>query len=412
MVVYSKTLFDDAIIHRSCSEFMHPWSPSCLEGIMMFTLSAFVGCFKMSLALHSIQILYKGKNLTKKQLRNKLLQMIRYGLSGPLMCFVFMSTSCLIRNIRGRFGYYTFLSLPATISAAPTLFAISPYGRYQVITGVSNSVIETLMLVMDTLNVCKKTITKEMVIFMLSNAGLFYIIKLWKKTTPEKPLPEFWFYYPSAVRDIKVEENDENETATKLKKHDYCCPNFELCISNILKSTWYYFSCGLALGILKSFILHINKPKSLAKHIFDRRSLNLGIFLGTYVMLAKATNCLLCRLKGVDSEYYGLPAGMLSGLSYYFYPNTTLCLAPFCFLISLIWSYYDVNNKAFKGFPVQVILFMFSVGFLYHSIGTTPDDCAKIYLNTFTWGTNGRLDEMRSTYKTIMDQYLKTKRPM
>ncbi|XP_065225639.1 transmembrane protein 135 homolog [Planococcus citri] len=377
---------------KPCREFIHPWSPTCTQGIVEMVLSAIKGSGKFSLALHTLQLLSKGKNLTKQHVKYVAESAIRMTLLGPGIGLIFVGISCLQIKLCGGYVYQICMSVPGFFSGA-AIFLMQKAKRHYVISAFSSGALETFLTCYTPLNAGRQCYLKtQTFFFMVVNGAFLYLMKLWKTNKADKILPEIWFYSPSAEISAKKTTEDRRKSISY-----HPCNHLNSCFRSILKETSNYFWFGTILEVLRitvsNFRTMIRNPRTIIKFIFKKSTLKLAAFASLYVFLYKVTNCLQCRLSGKDDATNALVSGFVSGLSYYIHPNLSLALTAFTNLIHISWKYFNVN-RYFGEFSTSEVTFMFVVGFLFHYRMRVPDRCSRFFINIISLATSGRSDEM------------------
>lgn len=142
----------------------------------------------------------------------------------------------------------------------------------------------------------------------------------------------------------RIDESITNFLNLFFSSHPVCPHKGISCVDYALMPAVYRFVIGYMggamLGAAGNFRLLMKKPDQAFKQaLTSRRSVNFGLFLGTFVGASKAVHCALRRIQGRQEEWHSAVAGGLSGLSMLFSPKSTLstyivwkCLEQYFFL--------------------------------------------------------------------------------
>lgn len=126
--------------------------------------------------------------------------------------------------------------------------------------------------------------------------------------------------------------------------HEVCPHKGVSCVDYSLTPMITRFAMGYTarsvLNLLPNHRILLKDPMRALKLSFTARSsINMGLFLGTFVGASKAIHCILRRATGKQEDWHSAMAGAVSGMSMAFSPKSTLstyilwkCLEQYFFL--------------------------------------------------------------------------------
>lgn len=146
--------------------------------------------------------------------------------------------------------------------------------------------------------------------------------------------------------------------------HPICPHQGKSCVDYAITPTFTRFLMGYLgkslLNLSGQYPLILIDTKQAFRNAFTAKSsINLGLFLGLFVGLSKATHCILRRVNGKQEAWHSALAGGISGLSMLYSPKSTLstyvlwkCLEQYFFL--------GVKNGVIK-YPDAIISLVYAV---------------------------------------------------
>ncbi|KAJ8968444.1 hypothetical protein NQ314_002303 [Rhamnusium bicolor] len=173
------------------------------------------------------------------------------------------------------------------------------------------------------------------------------------------------------------------------------CPHPFSCLYYTMQGAGKMFSIGLGIQISLKLVLNIKRiiqsPGTLKTLLFKKESLNLASFLGAYSGLFRASLCILRRLTGKDNPSHALPAGLLAGIAFTRYPDTTVALY-------VMWKAAQItyNLGTDKGIFPRVpgfteFLYSFSTAILFHAAILEPTNLRPSYWKFLHSISGGRI---------------------
>ncbi|KAG6444987.1 hypothetical protein O3G_MSEX003680 [Manduca sexta] len=274
MVEASKLWFEKACSASPCNDLIHPWTPRCTDATASMLLSCIKGSYKFYAMVYILQILMRGKKLGKKEMMEQFKLYLKSGIFGLTVGSSFVTLNCIFRALFfNQFSYYTTVLLPCTVSGLAVYFE-PPHRRVMVVNLFVNLVFEYWLRTLEMKGWLRRTAGKETLIFMLSSAVLFYLMRLERENNKRTPL--FWFFTPPRV------SQEQGEPVKGIMGRSPACPHKGPCINYVLKGTAQLFGVGCAMTMLRTIIPKILTPAKAFKSL-RLSHLKLGVFFGGYI---------------------------------------------------------------------------------------------------------------------------------
>lgn len=389
MVEASKFLFETACRQCSCHELIHPWTYKCSDATATMLMSCIKGSYKFYAMVYLIQILMKGKKLTKKDMIEQFKLYLKSCIFGLTVGSSFVTLNCIFRRLFfSEFSYYTAVLLPCTVSGLAVYFE-PPYRRVLVLNLFVNLVFEYWLRTLEMKGWLRRTPGKETMIFMLGSAVFFYLMRLDRDNDKRTPL--FWFFTPPRV------SKEVGEPVYGIKGRSPACPHKGPCINYILKGTAQLFGVGYAMTLLRTIIPKILTPTKALKSL-RWSQLKLGLFFGGYIGIYRLIVCLLCRAHGKDSALYALPAGLLSGLAFRAAPSTPIAVAPVTSALQILCSWGYQKGMIPANLPLVELLYCLCQGLLFHARVMHEDVCPRYIINLMHTVTSAKADQIQAAF--------------
>ncbi|XP_052754552.1 transmembrane protein 135-like isoform X3 [Galleria mellonella] len=343
-----------------------------------------------------IQILMKGKKLTKKEVLEQSKLYLKSGIFGLTVAGSFVTLNCIFRNLFfSQFSYYNTVLLPCTISGLAVYFE-PPHRRILVLNLFVNLVFEYWVRTLEMKGWLRRSPGRETLIFMFSSAVLFYLMR--RERENDKRTPIFWFFTPPRV------SKEVGEPIEGFEGRSHACPHEESCRSYILKGTAKLFGVGCAMTMLRTILPRILTPAKAFKSL-KLSHLKLGLFFGGYIGIYRLVVCLLCRSHGRDSALFAVPAGFLAGLAFRAAPSTPIAFAPLTSSLQILSSWAYQKGMIPKNWPIVEVLYCLCQGLLFHARVMHEDVCPRYIINLMHTVTSSKADEIQSAF---IEKMLKT----
>ncbi|KAI4470470.1 hypothetical protein MML48_1g03976 [Holotrichia oblita] len=161
------------------------------------------------------------------------------------------------------------------------------------------------------------------------------------------------------------------------------CPHPFSCIYYILQGTTKMFSIGLGLQLILKLVLNFQtlfkSPEKFGKALFRRDTLQLANFLAGSSGIFRAVSCLLRRITGQDNPLFAFPAGLLAGIAFTQYPDTTIALYVFWKTAQIAYN-LGIERRHVPDVPgFNMFLYCLSTGILFHVALLEPHNLRSSY---------------------------------
>ncbi|XP_063632075.1 transmembrane protein 135-like [Cydia splendana] len=389
MVEVSKFWFDKACRHRECHNIIHPWTYKCSDATISMLASNIKGAYKFYAMVYLIQILMRGKKLSKEEMLEQFKLYLKSGVFGLTVGSSFVTLNCIFRKLFfSEFTYYKTVLLPCTISGL-AVYCEPPYRRVMVVNLFVNLVFEYWLRTLEMKGWLRRSPGRETLIFMLGSAVFFYLMR--KERENPKRTPLFWFFTPPRV------SKQVGEPVEGVGGRSPACPHAGNCVNYVLKGTAQLFGVGCAMTMLRQIIPKILTPAKAFKSL-KFSHMKLGIFFGGYIGIYRLIVCLLCRALGRDSALWALPAGFLAGAAFRVAPSTPIALAPLTSTLQILGSWGYQKGLIPEYLPLVELLYCLCQGLLFHARVMHEDVCPRYIINLMHTVTSNRADEIQQGF--------------
>ncbi|KAK6629694.1 hypothetical protein RUM43_003512 [Polyplax serrata] len=409
-------------------------SSSCHFAFMLVHVKLANNCIGSDLKDTSFQftLLMRRKKLTKRVLRETALGILQSTIFLTTHSVGFPFVICTLRRWTGRFTKYSVSFWPAFLSSVVAIHLERASRRPILCLYVTNVATETLFRMAVWRGWVKPIKYGETIIFTLSTAFLLYLFRsdatmkdsmfsalryivgpYEEAKSPEKPLLAV---SPPPSRSKKVHSAGEENYSMYVVISNICqaysrfinsirsqprspfCPHPHSCLSYSLQG----FGNGLGIGCGIQLVLRLvlsgkkllRKPSLFPKIIFGHGFHNLGMFLGLFCLLFRGSSCSLRWFQGSDSELHSIPAGLLAGLSFLFYPDTTAALYVMWKALQILYSKM-VQAGYLPDIPHgTVFLYCLSTAILFHAAILEPQNLRPSYYKFMHLLSGGRIAMM------------------
>lgn len=445
--VQSKIIPITSTIATSCTNYVHPWTDSCLQAISGLYLWCILDSLRIYTTVYCLTLFMKGRIPTKDDIKktiNGILQSTAF-LSGT--GFGYSLFLCSLRRVLGNFNILTASAIPAFLASVFAIQIERPSRRTLLALYVSNVATETLWNMAVSRNMVRNIKYGDVALFSGSMAILLMYFKGgYYNNTGSQLDPMFKVlrfivgpheetghltrsreetntFYRQQVTNSQSQSRSrsdswQNQTRKQknmvfhtinqmlriYKKFIYrikCCDRYQACphpfscLYYTMQGAGKMFSIGLGIQISLKLLLNIrylfSSPAKIKTAIFRKETFNLASFLGAFAGIFRATLCIMRRCTGKDNPSYALPAGLLAGLAFTRYPDTTVALY-------VLWKAAQItyNLGIAKGIVPKVpgfteFLYCFSTAVLFHAALLEPLNLRPSYWKFLHSISGGRI---------------------
>ncbi|CAH0546836.1 unnamed protein product [Brassicogethes aeneus] len=404
--------------------------------------SACLAALQIYFRVYTLTLLMKGRIPTKND--------IKHTLYGILQSTAFLSGTgfgyslflCSLRKLMGNFNILTVSAIPAFLASVFSILIERPSRRTLLCLYVSNVATETVWNMAVSRNYVKNIKYGDAAIFSSSIALLLMYFKggHHKKSGNEDSMFRVLRFVigPYEEKDYtssrssqansfyrQQEQNDGRSRSgswqrsrpktnfvlhivnqmlsiykkiiNKIKCCDrhHACPHPFSCLYYTMQGAGKMFSIGLGIQISLKLLLNMKSifqsPANVKRIIWKKETLNLASFLGAFSGLFRSVSCILRRISGKDDPKHAIPAGIIAGMAFTRYPDTTVSLY-------VLWKAAQVtyNIGIEKGVLPKVpgfteFLYCFSTAILFHAAILEPTNLRPSYWKFLHSISGGRI---------------------
>ncbi|GFU22360.1 transmembrane protein 135 [Nephila pilipes] len=416
----------------NCYEVGHTWDPECYTAALSVGACCLFEGMKIYAPLYLVTQILQRKFSVDAFINT--LQGIRtsscfLGVNGFAFIFIF----CLFRKAMGKFYYLHCSYFPAFVASFLAILVERKNRRGPLALYVTNVASETLFRMATARGIVKPVPNGEIYLFSSVMAMFLYIVKKhgFTKDFVSAAL-SFMFGKDEAkpkVKDItsssRLQEGIERMPAAVEFPLNNIMPNINTLLDEAgstffqrIWSTTKHVSCPhpssctqyCLQGFLRPFLIGyvafsgircfsmgkkiLTDPSLLFHLLTQKKTLNLGLFLGGFGGTFRFVNCLLRWLFDKDQAIYAIPAAFLGGLFMKFFPSSTLSLY-------LMWKL--IENGYLLGIEEGVLpkirgsmlmLYATSTAFLFYAAVLEPHNLKPAYLKFLTRLTHNKIGEI------------------
>ncbi|EDV91315.1 transmembrane protein 135 [Drosophila grimshawi] len=336
----------------SCQEFQHPWTDKCVNATAGILLSATPYCLRVYTIVYAFSLLMRHRVPTLQDLRRTLLGILQSTAFLVTNAYTFILYNCLLRNLLGRYYFSTVAFVPSFFSSLTAILVERPARRPLLTLYVANVATEALWKMAEARNWVHPIPHGQTLIFACSMSALLYLYRLSATDDSIFNILRIFVGKDEAGPIVKIEHMlpGEQPAPSRLRPtvnfttaadwvriytnlirgRNDSCRHKSSCISNAIVGGLRPFAGGVALQVALKLVMNIKsvfQGKMLwRKQIFNRNTLQLGVFMGSFSFLFKSMSCLLRHCFDRDEALFAIPAGLVASLAFTQYPDNTVAL--------------------------------------------------------------------------------------
>ncbi|KAH8414005.1 hypothetical protein KR222_001542 [Zaprionus bogoriensis] len=399
MAAQSKLI--DAAISCSCREYVHPWTSSCASAAAGLLLTA----IPFSIRTYSVVYLastYLTRNRFALAIRMRLpsLQDIKRTIIGILKSTAFLTTNaygfsvcvCLLRYLLGRFYYSTVAFVPTFLASFIALCIERPVRRTPLALYVANVGTEALWSMLESRGWVRSLPNGQVLVLACSVTALLYMYRVGvhqgklkditfkalqvligkEEQGPLKPPAEQTTQSSSQAALNLASISGYVQLYDRLHKAKHSsCLHREGCSQYALIGGLKPFLGGVGVQVGLKLLLNIPKivklKMNLRKQVFNKKSLQLGLALGSFSLLYRAISCSLRHGYGHDSAAFAIPAGLLASVGLLQFPNVTISMYVMWKTLQLLYN-WGISEGVVPEVPhFNMVLYASFTALLFHS---------------------------------------------
>ncbi|XP_064548163.1 transmembrane protein 135 [Drosophila montana] len=336
----------------TCQEFQHPWTDKCVNATAGILLSATPYCLRVYTIVYAFSLLMRQRIPTLEDLKRTLLGIMQSTAFLVTNAYTFILYNCLLRNLLGRYYFGTVAFLPSFLSSLTAIMVERPARRPLLTLYVANVATEALWKMAESRNWVRSVAHGQTIIFACSMSVLLYLYRISanddsifnilrifvgkEEAGPvviSEPLASGEQPAPSrrrpSVRFATTADWVRVYTNLIHAKHE-SCRHKQSCPSYAILGGLRPFAGGVALQVALKLVMNMKTifqgRMPWRKQIFNRGTLQLGIFMGSFSFLYKSMSCLLRHCFNRDHALFSVPSGLVASLAFTQYPDNTVAL--------------------------------------------------------------------------------------
>ncbi|XP_075552161.1 transmembrane protein 135-like [Dermacentor variabilis] len=449
MAVFSKyAQLLDYHLPYNCYEIGHTWTPYCAEASVYVGLHAFKESLKIYLPLYAASLVYSKRydsDTIKRTLRAVLISSFFLSFNA----FAFIAVFCSLRKLVGRFNFLNASYLPGFLASLMAILLERKSRRQALAIYVCNIASETIFRMRVSRNEIRPIKHGEVILFSVASALFLYVIR--RSGFSSDPVSRAFQFivgreevlasggsscshtpsssggsptppilragvdsppgdlagrgeaeekarqlvdYASRLLDDQGPGMQKRLAALGLNARHWSCGHKRGCVAHVFQGFLRPFMLGCGLRLLFRLVAARRRLMQDASCIypvlFRRSNLWLGAFLGSFAGIYRLVSCLLRWSGDGRSDWHALPAGLLAGLSMFWYPSPSIALY-------LVWKL--VENVYMAGMDKgvlpcvpnsPVLLYSVSCAVLFYAAVFEPHNLRPTY-----WAFLNRLSSDR-----------------
>uniref|UniRef100_A0A1B0BTF8 Transmembrane protein 135 N-terminal domain-containing protein n=1 Tax=Glossina palpalis gambiensis TaxID=67801 RepID=A0A1B0BTF8_9MUSC len=397
-------------ILNTCQEIQHPWTDKCTNAVAGLLLSSTPYCLKVYTMVYMLSMLMRHKVPTKRDLHKMVLGILQSTAFLVTNAYTFTLFACLIRNLLGGFHISTVAFIPSVLSSFSAIVVERPKRRSLLALYVANVATETLWNMAEARGWVKSIPNGQALIFGSSISVLLYmyrlglhqsntckdsmfdILRIFVGKTEEGPLKSLQTTSEESANQSRSPINLSSISGLvqiyskflrAIKGRHQCCPHQVSCLHYVLMGGLRPLLGGISLQVALKILLNIKNIIQMKikwhKNMFTTKTLNLGLFMGCFSLLYKATSCTLRHSFNFDDARFAIPAGLLSSISFIFYPDITVALYVMWKMLQTIYN-VGIEKKYVPYMPgFTMILYTLCTATLFHAGIVEPRTLRESY---------------------------------
>ncbi|XP_023301727.2 transmembrane protein 135-like [Lucilia cuprina] len=398
MTVQSK--MTNAAVLCTCQQFQHPWTDKCVNASVGLLFASTPYCLRVYSMVYLLSMIMRHKIPTLKDLRKMVMGILQSTAFLVTNAYTFIMFNCLLRNMLGRYYFSTVAFWPCFLGSFSAILVERPQRRPLLALYVANVATETLWNMAESRGWVKSIPNGQVLLFGASISILLYLYRLGlHKTSCRDSLfdilrifvgkPEEGPMKATEVGDrTDVPQSNRSRPPVnlntingwvqvysrlveKLKGKHACCPHRSSCVHNAVMGGLKPMVGGIGLQVALKILLNVKRIAQNKMHwkktIFNKQTLNLGLFLGSFSFLYKSVSCGLRHIFNRDDPRFAIPAGMIGSISFAYYPDVTVALYVMWKMLQVVYN-LGIDKKKLPHIPgFTMFLYAFCTAVLFHA---------------------------------------------
>ncbi|XP_030376286.1 transmembrane protein 135-like [Scaptodrosophila lebanonensis] len=393
MAAQSKLL--DGALRCSCHAYEHPWTSSCVNAAAGMILSCVPSALRTYATVYLLALIARLRLPSVQDLRRTVHSILQSMAFLVTTAYGFSLSVCWLRKLLGRFYFGTVAFLPTFLTSIAAIIIERPARRIPLALYVANVGSETLWNMLESRGLVHSIPNGHVILLGLSTSALLFLSRLGLHKTvckdatfkalhiilgkeEEGPLRTPAVTITQSSRPLNfgtILGYVQLYERVRSAKHP-SCPHKHSCSSYALRGGLRPFIGGVGLQVALKLLLNSKKIFKLRmewrKQIFNRKSLNLGLALGSFSLLYKAISCALRHSFGHDSAAFAIPAGLIGSIGLLQFPNTTVSLYVMWKALQLLYN-WGISEGVLPEVPhFTIFLYALFTSILFHAAILEP----------------------------------------
>ncbi|XP_068155687.1 transmembrane protein 135 [Drosophila tropicalis] len=393
------------LVTVTCQQFQHPWTDKCVNATAGILLSSTPYCLRVYTVVYALSLLMRHRIPTLEDLKRAILGIVQSTAFLVTNAYTFILYNCMLRNMLGRYHCSTVAFVPCFLASFTAILVERPARRPLLTLYVANVATETLWNMAESRGLVRSLAHGQTLIFGLSMSALLYLHRLGapedsifkilrifvgkeeagpvqnigstipgEQPAPSRHRPTVSF---STVSDwVRVYSN-------LIRAKHSSCRHTQSCIGNAILGGLRPFAGGVALQVALKMLINLKKIAngsiSWRKQLFNRSTLKLGIFMGSFSFLYKSVSCLLRHSYNRDDARFAIPAGLVASLAFTQYPDNSVALYVMWKALQILYG-IGQNKGILPRIPnAMLFLYSFFTAVLFHAGILEPNTLRPSY---------------------------------
>ncbi|KAM7364695.1 transmembrane protein 135-like [Cochliomyia hominivorax] len=389
------------VVLCTCKDFQHPWTDKCVNASVGLIFASTPYCLRVYTMVYLLSMIMRHKIPTREDLRKMVKGILQSTAFLVTNAYTFIMFNCLLRNILGQYHFSTVAFWPCFLGSLSAIVVERPQRRPLLALYVANVATETLWNMAESRGWVRSIPNGQVLLFGASISILLYLYRLGLHKTscrdslfdimrifvgkpeegplkPTEATANVANQQPTARSRPPIDFNTINgwvqiysRLVEKLKGKHKSCPHRDSCAHNAIMGGLKPLVGGIGLQVALKLLLNIRKiaqnKMQWKKTIFNRKTLNLGLFLGSFSFLYKSVSCGLRHVFNRDDPRFAIPAGLIGSLGFAYYPDVTVALYVMWKMLQVVYN-LGIDKKKLPHIPgFTLFLYAFCTAVLFHA---------------------------------------------
>ncbi|XP_073838790.1 transmembrane protein 135-like [Musca autumnalis] len=397
----------------TCQEFQHCWTDKCVNASAGLILAATPYCLRVYSMVYVLSLVMRGKIPTLDDLKKTIRGILQSTAFLVTNAYGFIMYNCLLRNLMGHYTKASVAFLPCFLASLMAIVVERPQRRPMLALYVANVATETLWNMAEARGWVKSIPNGQVLLFGASVSVLLYLYRLGlhKTTCKDSLFGLLKIFVGKSEEGQAPKEGIEGSTEStaapsrqqrsrppinyatihgwvqaysrfieKVKGKHESCQHKEGCVHYSIMGGLKPLVGGIGVQVALKLLLNIKKvvqnKLDWKKTVFNKKTMNLGLFLGAFSFLFKSVSCGLRHGFDRDDPRFAIPAGLIASASFLYYPDKTVALYVMWKTLQVVYNLGIEKKKVPKVPGFTIMLYAFCTAVLFHA-GILEPKCLR-----------------------------------